>query len=122
MKKFAVIGNPIEHSLSPALHMEIYNQLNFKAKFFLEKITSNKLDFFIKNNNYDGVNITIPHKENILSLADEIYESARIIGAANTIYFKNGKIIADNTDTFGFYQSLIKNFPNYNFKKQKTQL
>ena len=57
MKKFAVIGNPIKHSLSPILHMEIYDQLNIKAKYSLEKINSNELDFFIKNNDYDGLSI-----------------------------------------------------------------
>ena len=55
-----------------------------------------------------------------MNFVDEIKDSARVIGAANTIYFKNGKIIADNTDTYGFFQSLIKNFPNYNFKGERV--
>ena len=108
MKKFAVIGNPIEHSLSPALHMEIYNQLNFKAKFFLEKITSNKLDFFIKNNNYDGVNITIPHKENALRIVKKVDDSAKIIGAVNCLK----KDYGFNTDWIGFLYSMKVNDVN----------
>ena len=75
---------------------------------------------FIRELGFCGLNVTIPHKEKIINLADEIMESAKVIGAANTIYFENGKIIADNTDTYGFHQSILKNFPNYNFKKEKV--
>tara|TARA_X000001036_G_scaffold437730_1_gene483776 strand:- start:5272 stop:6063 length:792 start_codon:yes stop_codon:yes gene_type:complete len=110
MKKFAVIGNPIDHSLSPALHMEIYNQLNFKAKYYLEKISSNELDFFINNNNYDGVNITIPHKENVIKIVKKIDRSAKIIGAINCLKKDNGF----NTDWIGFLYSMKVN--NVNLK------
>jgi len=108
MKKFAVIGNPINHSLSPVLHMEIYNQLNFKAEYSLEKITSNELDFFINNNNYDGINITIPYKEDVVKIIKKIDDSAKIIGAINCLKKNNGF----NTDWIGFLYSMKVNNVN----------
>ena len=112
MKKFAVIGNPIKHSLSPILHMEIYNQLNIKAKYFLERINSNELDFFINNNDYDGINITIPHKENALKIIKNIDDSAKIIGAVNCLNKESGF----NTDWIGFLYSMKVN--NINLKNK----
>ena len=118
-----VIGDPISHTRSPLIHnywikksniIGFYIPLNVKSGDLEKKIN------YIKELEFCGLNVTIPHKENILAMADEIMESARIIGAANTIYFKNGKIIADNSDTYGFKQSILKNFPKYNFKKEKV--
>ena len=65
---------------------------------------------------FSGVNITIPHKTNVLSLADPIFDRAALIGAANTLYFsKSGKIHADNTDGYGFIQNIIDEIPDYDF-------
>ena len=123
VKIAGVIGDPISHTRSPLIHNYwikknnincFYIPLNVKS-FELEK----KLNF-IRELGFSGLNVTIPNKEKIINLADEIMESAKVIGAANTIYFENGKIIADNTDTYGFYQSILKNFPKYNFKKEKV--
>ena len=112
MKKFAVIGDPIHHSLSPILHMEIYDQLNIRAKYSLEKVTTNELDFFINNNDYDGINITIPHKENILKIVKKIDASAKIIGAINCLNKNNGF----NTDWIGFLYSMKVNHVDLNNK------
>ena len=105
MKRFAVIGDPIEHSLSPILHTNIYNQLNIKAKYSLEKVSVDGLNFFINNNNYDGINITIPHKETVSKIIKYIDKSAKIIGAINCLDDKKGY----NTDWIGFLYSMKMN-------------
>ena len=118
-----VIGDPINHTRSPLIH-EYWIKKNKINGFYIPlNVKLNQLEeklHYIRGLNFSGINVTIPHKENILNFADEVMESAKIVGAANTIYFKDGKILADNSDSYGFYQSLIKNFPRYNFKKEKV--
>ena len=70
MKNFCVIGDPILHSLSPKLHHMIYSALNIKAKFQKINVLKNELKNFMKSNNYDGINITIPHKKLIVPYLD----------------------------------------------------
>ena len=123
LKIAGVIGDPINHTRSPLIHQYWINKNQINCFYIPLRVKSFELEkklFHIKELNFSGLNVTIPHKENILNFVDEIKDSAKVIGAANTIYFKNGKIIADNTDTYGFLQSLIKNFPNYNFKREKV--
>ena len=123
LKIAGVIGDPINHTRSPLIHQYWINKNQINCFYIPIRIKSFELEkklFYLKELNFSGLNVTIPHKENILNFVDEIKDSAKVIGAANTIYFKNGKIIADNTDTYGFFQSLIKNFPNYNFKREKV--
>ena len=118
-----VIGDPIHHTRSPLIHEYWIKKNNINGYYIPLNVKScdlRKKINYLKELDFCGVNVTIPHKENIMNLADEIMDSAKIIGAANTIYFKNGKLIADNSDTFGFYQSILKNFPKYNFKKEKV--
>ncbi len=121
IKIAGVIGDPIAHTRSPLIHQYwikknnincFYVPLNVKLEELEKKIK------YIKELDFRGLNITIPHKENILKYCDDILEPVKVIGAANTLYFNNGNIIADNTDAYGFYNLLIKNFPNYNFKKE----
>ena len=118
-----VIGDPINHTRSPLIH-EYWIKKNKINGFYIPlNVKLNQLEeklHYIRGLNFSGINVTIPHKENILNFADEVMETAKIVGAANTVYFKDGKILADNSDSYGFYQSLIKNFPRYNFKKEKV--
>ena len=123
IKIAGVIGDPINHTRSPLIHNYWIKKNNINCFYIPLNVKSSELEKklnFIRELGFCGLNVTIPHKENIINLADEIMESAKVIGAANTIYFENGKIIADNTDTYGFHQSILKNFPNYNFKKEKV--
>ena len=118
-----VIGDPIGHTRSPLIHNYWIKKNNINCFYIPLSVKDSDLEkklVFIRELGFCGLNVTIPHKEKIINLADEIMESAKVIGAANTIYFENGKIIADNTDTYGFYQSILKNFPKYNFKKEKV--
>lgn len=123
IKIAGVIGDPINHTRSPLIHNYWIKKNNINCFYIPLSVKNSDLEKklnFIRELGFCGLNVTIPHKEKIINLADEIMESAKVIGAANTIYFENGKIIADNTDTYGFHQSILKNFPKYNFKKEKV--
>lgn len=109
-KLAGVVGWPISHSKSPILHGHwlrrygipgYYVPIGLKPQDFENGIRSlPKLGFV-------GVNLTLPYKENILAMADSVTDSASLIGAANTITFrKDGAIVADNTDAFGFMENL----------------
>ena len=109
MVKALVIGDPIEHSLSPVMHNVAFNQAGIPGSYEKQRVTSDELDGFIqgfRNSGYAGCNVTIPHKVSILPYLDEIDEEAREIGAVNTVVNKNGKLIGYNTDGRGFLLSL----------------
>ena len=112
MKHFAVIGDPVAHSLSPMLHQEIYQQLGLDASFEKIHIKPDNLHSFMNSNELDGFNVTIPHKQSVIPFLDELDESAQTIGAVNCI--KNGK--GFNTDWIGFLQALEINEFNLNGK------
>ena len=112
MKHFAVIGDPVSHSLSPMLHQEIYQQLGLDASFEKIHIKPDNLHSFMNSNELDGFNVTIPHKQSVIPFLDELDESAQTIGAVNCI--KNGK--GFNTDWIGFLQALEINEFNLNGK------
>ena len=108
MKKFGLIGFPLTHSFS-----ESY----FQEKFFKEDIIDcqyknypikdiKKMSSLIEKEKLSGFNVTIPHKENIISFLDELSKEANIIEAVNTVVKKNEKWIGHNTDWIGFYESI----------------
>lgn len=104
-----VIGDPISHSLSPRLHGYWLNKYNINGEYNAFHVSSAELPAFIKSlreNDIAGVNVTVPHKESVLKLVDEIDEKAKKIGAVNTVYFKKDKIIGSNTDGLGFLTHL----------------
>ena len=112
MNNFAVIGNPIKHSLSPYLHNYVYNLINIDAEYLKKEMHENELVNVIKlirSGNLDGINITIPFKESIIEYLDEINPRAQIIGSVNIVYMRNNKLYGNNTDWYGFSQSIIKN-------------
>ena len=112
MKRFAVIGDPIAHSLSPDLHHEVYRQLGLDASFEKIHIKTNELHSFMNSNELDGFNVTIPHKQSVIPFLDELDESAQIIGAVNCVH--NG--IGYNTDWIGFLKALELNSVHLNGK------
>ena len=123
IKIAGVIGDPIAHTRSPLIHQYWIKKNNINCFYVPLNVKLEELEKklkYIKELDFKGLNVTIPHKENILKYCDDILEPVKVIGAANTLYFNNGNIIADNTDAYGFYNLLIKNFPNYNFKKEKV--
>ena len=114
-----VIGHPISHSKSPKLHNYWLTKYKINGFYVPFSVTTEKLKNSIKgliDLGFKGVNVTIPHKTNVLTYADSVTDRASLIGAANTLYFsKSGKIHADNTDGYGFIQNIIDEIPNFDF-------
>lgn len=106
MKRFGLIGHPINHSKSPKLHQIISKYMHKEIQYDLldlEDVSMLKdaIDD-LKVGKYDGYNITIPYKEAVLPFLDFITPKALKIGAVNTLYYKDHKVIGDNTDYDGF--------------------
>lgn len=112
-----VIGHPIAHSRSPLLHGHWLRRYGIKGHYIpLDAAPADLSDVLrtLPRMGFVGVNITIPHKEAILKIADIITDRAALIGAANTlIYRKDGCIHADNTDGAGFIANLRQNAPHW---------
>ncbi len=105
----AVIGHPIGHSLSPALHNSIYRKLGLDIVYLAFDVAKCDLKEAINGLRalgFVGFNVTIPYKEKIMGLLDELDPTALAIGAVNTVKIENGKLIGYNTDGLGFLSSL----------------
>lgn len=115
--KAAVLGNPIAQSKSPRMHNHWLSKLGIDGKYYAELVP---LDGFydtvqrLINEGFSGVNVTAPFKEEAYKIADDKSDLATQIGAANTLIFQNGKIIADNTDGYGFSQNILDQIPSWN--------
>ncbi|MCT4684947.1 MAG: shikimate dehydrogenase [Roseicyclus sp.] len=112
-----VIGDPIAHSLSPKLHGHWLRRYGLRGHYVPLHIThANLADAFqmLPHMGFVGVNVTIPHKEYVLSLATTVTDRAALIGAANTISFmSDGRIQADNTDGQGFLSNIRQSLPGW---------
>ena len=120
MKKYLVIGNPIEHSLSPILHNHWIKKNEINAVYEKKKLEEHELDNLIlniKNKKIDGVNITVPFKKKIIPYLDKLSDEALKTQSVNTVYLNEGKIIGHNTDIIGFEIGLKKT--NYNVEDKK---
>lgn len=111
MNRLAVLGQPISHSLSPAMHSAAFAALGIADAWTYVAIELSPADFAagvqrLASEDYVGVNVTIPHKESALALAGEASAAAREIGAANTLSFSSGAIRAANTDATGLIAAL----------------
>jgi shikimate dehydrogenase len=108
----AVIGHPVAHSRSPAMQTAALTELGLAGEWTYGALDVAPEDFeaevaeLAAAGEYAGVNVTVPHKEAALAMADEASEAARAIGAANTLTFRDGRIAADNTDAGGLLRSL----------------
>lgn len=108
-KTFAVIGNPVEQSLSPRMHNAAFRDLGIDAEYIKIKVEQNELANIInklKSGELSGFNVTIPFKEEIVNFLDIASPAVQKIGACNTVYLKNNKIHGDNTDGQGYINSL----------------
>jgi shikimate dehydrogenase len=106
-KKFVIFGDPIEHSKSPQMQNAGFKDLNVNATYEKHHLTIGKiLKKTFLDNNIDGANITVPHKEEAFNQADEIIGLANKIGAVNTYINKDDKVIAYNTDAAGFMKAI----------------
>jgi len=113
----AVIGSPIAHSRSPALHGYWLKRYGIKGFYIPMDVAQADLEQVLRmmpKMGFVGANVTIPHKEAVLHIADVITDRAALIGAANTLIFrKDGKIQADNTDGAGFIANLRQGAPHW---------
>ncbi len=116
-----VIGFPIAHSKSPVLHGYWLRELGIQGYYV--PLQMSQAEFVgglrsLPKLGFKGVNITLPHKIPALGLADSVTDRAALIGAANTLTFKDdGSIRADNTDGYGFIQNLRQNAPDWDARK-----
>ena len=110
LKRFALLGEPLGHSLSPALHKAIYRQLEIDdASYRTVEIPDERLKSFFTGfrvGGFDGVNVTTPHKASVIALLDEVDSKAKLINAVNCIHRVNNKLTGYNTDILGFAYSL----------------
>ena len=105
--KLCVIGSPVSHSLSPAIHTEFLRQAGLEGTYTAEEVTEETLPAFVaaaKAGAWDGFNVTMPLKERILPLLDEL--GAEVTTAVNTVVVRQGRVIGHNTDGAGFLQAL----------------
>ena len=111
MRKFLVIGNPIEHSLSPTLHNYWIKNNGIEATYDKQKLDESELKQFIaqiKKKEIHGANVTVPFKKTIIPFLDELSVEAERAQSVNTLYLKNSKIVGHNTDIAGFETSIEK--------------
>ena len=121
MKKYLVIGNPINHSLSPKLHNFWFKQNQINATYNKIKLDFNQLKDLIlevKEKRIDGINITVPFKNVVIPYLDQLSIEAEKTKSVNTIYLKNEKVIGHNTDIDGFEKAINK----INFKMNNKKI
>ncbi|WP_170370398.1 shikimate dehydrogenase [Ruegeria arenilitoris] len=112
-----VIGHPIAHSRSPALHGYWLKTYGLPGHYVPMDVAPADLETVLRSlpkAGFVGTNVTVPHKEAALRLADHVSDRASVIGAANTLVFRaDGSIHADNTDGYGFMQNLRAGAPDW---------
>ncbi|WP_412564857.1 shikimate dehydrogenase [Thalassobius sp. MITS945101] len=115
-----VIGSPIAHSKSPRLHGHWLRKLGLPGHYVPMDVAPEDFEQVLRSlpkAGFVGVNVTVPHKEAALKVADVVTDRATLIGAANTLIFlEDGRIHADNTDGFGFIENLRQNAPDWDAK------
>jgi shikimate dehydrogenase len=112
-----VIGQPVAHSRSPALHSYWLRRYGLKGAYVpmdVDRADLGRVLDAMPRMGFVGANVTIPHKEAVLALADVVTDRAALIGAANTLVFRrDGRLQADNTDGAGFIANLRQHVPNW---------
>ena len=121
MKKFLVVGNPINHSLSPKLHNYWIHQNKLKAVYEKKQVEEEKIKEIIgeiKEEKISGINVTVPFKQSVIPFLSVLTPVAKKTNSVNTVYKKENQIIGDNTDVIGF-KSAVK-FINFDVKYKKA--
>ena len=111
MKKYLVVGNPIEHSLSPLLHNFWIKEKNIEAVYEKKELNKGELKKYIldiKQKKISGMNVTVPFKKSVIPYLDQLTEESQSTQSVNTIYLKNNKTVGHNTDIDGFKISIEK--------------
>jgi len=111
MLLLGIIGHPLSHTLSPVLHNWGFAKLGIKASYHVWDTPPEKLAAFmaaLRTLPIHGASVTIPHKETVMPLVDKLTQSARDIGAVNTLYWQDNLLWGDNTDVTGFMAPLLE--------------
>ena len=111
MKKYLVIGNPIEHSLSPQLHNFWIKKNNIKADYNKRKINKDEIKSLILNvrdKKINGLNVTVPYKKEIINHLDKLTPEANKTQSVNTVFLNGNKVTGHNTDISGFELAIKK--------------
>ena len=120
IKKYLVIGNPVDHSLSPKLHNYWLKENNIDAIYDKKKLDENELKNIIskvKEEKINGINVTVPFKKSVIPFLDELSPEAKDTQSVNTIYLQNGNTIGHNTDIAGF--ELAIKYAKYDISNKK---
>tara|TARA_B100001093_G_C26560039_1_gene898228 strand:+ start:37 stop:831 length:795 start_codon:yes stop_codon:yes gene_type:complete len=120
MKKYLVIGNPIEHSLSPKLHNYWIKVNRINAIYEKKKLNEDEIKDLIlqiKEKKVYGVNVTVPFKNKVIPYLDKLTPESESTQSVNTIYLNNNHIVGHNTDIYGFEMSIKKTSYNLEGKK-----
>ena len=110
MNTYGLLGEKLEHSLSPKIHRLILEHIGLEGEYKLfpsQKDDISELLKKLKTGQLKGINVTIPYKLEVMKHLDAVSEEAEYIGAVNTICLKNGKLVGFNTDSFGFRNTLV---------------
>ena len=121
MKKYLVIGNPIDHTLSPKLHNYWIKQNNLNAVYDKKQLKEGDIAEIItevKNGKINGINVTVPFKKSVIPFLDQLTSLANKVQSVNTIFKKDNQVVGDNTDVGGFEQGL--KHINYDLKNKKV--
>ena len=120
-KSFAIIGNPIAHSLSPVLHNYWFKKYNIEASYSLLDIKAEGIEKIVKkirNKELNGINVTLPYKQKIIPYIDKLVNDAKCTNSVNTILLdESGALVGDNTDVFGLQAAYLKEIANVKNKK-----
>lgn len=128
MIQLGLIGYPLGHSLSPKIHIAALKACGLHGDYSLfpihpdDKHGLKKLLDQVRADEITGLNVTIPYKQNVIGLMDELTPTAKSIGAVNTIYMKHEKLIGDNTDAQGFLSDVKKYIGNQELGIRKSAL
>ena len=121
MKKYLVIGNPIEHTLSPKLHNHWIKNNNINAIYEKQKLNKDDIESVIlkvKEKKIQGINVTVPFKKIVIPFLDQLSSEAENTQSVNTIYLNNNKVFGHNTDIIGFELSI--KYLGFNIKNKKV--
>ena len=111
-----VIGWPVAHSLSPHIHRHWLQHYGINGSYDLIPVPPEEVEARIRGlaaAGYVGANVTVPHKLAALAAADQVTETARRIGAVNTLYYEDRRLVGGNSDAAGFHQNLVAAAPKW---------
>ena len=123
-KKFAIIGSPVSHSLSPIMHNYWFKKYNIDAEYDPLDIDKSEIQNVIdkiKNKEIKGINVTLPYKKSVISFLSKTINDANETHSVNTVMLDDkNNLIGENTDVFGFQAAYLKSIPNQEKKNKKV--